>query len=137
MSITFSTKKSTTTFTSKEVLIGSKADAYILETIEILNPELWGIDQPNLYDVEVKVLSENSLLDSQTLKTGIRKAELKADGFYLNDQKVFINGTNRHQEYPYIGYALSDEANYRDAVKIKNAGFDFVRLSHYPHSESL
>ena len=137
LSITFSTKKSTTTFTSKEVLIGSKADAYILETIEILNPELWGIDQPNLYDVEVKVLSENSLLDSQTLKTGIRKAELKADGFYLNDEKVFINGTNRHQEYPYIGYALSDEANYRDAVKIKNAGFDFVRLSHYPQTEAF
>jgi beta-galactosidase len=137
LSITFSTKKSTTTFTSKEVLIGSKADAYILETIEILNPELWGIEQPNLYDVEVKVLSENSLLDSQTLKTGIRKAELKADGFYLNDQKVFINGTNRHQEYPYIGYALSDEANYRDAVKIKNAGFDFVRLSHYPQTEAF
>ena len=137
LSITFSTKKSTTTFTSKEVLIGSKADAYILETIEILNPELWGIDQLNLYDVEVKVLSENSLLDSQTLKTGIRKAELKADGFYLNDQKVFINGTNRHQEYPYIGYALSDEANYRDAVKIKNAGFDFVRLSHYPQTEAF
>ncbi len=137
LDITFSNQNNTTTFTSKEVLIGSKADAYILETIEILNPELWGIDQPNLYDVEVKVLSENSLLDSQTLKTGIRKAELKADGFYLNDQKVFINGTNRHQEYPYIGYALSDEANYRDAVKIKNAGFDFVRLSHYPQTEAF
>ena len=137
LDITFSNQNNTTTFTSKEVLIGSKADAYILETIEILNPELWGIDQPNLYDVEVKVLSENSLLDSQTLKTGIRKAEVKADGFYLNDQKVFINGTNRHQEYPYIGYALSDEANYRDAVKIKNAGFDFVRLSHYPQTEAF
>lgn len=137
LDITFSNQNNTTTFTLKEVLIGSKADAYILETIEILNPELWGIDQPNLYDVEVKVLSENSLMDSQTLKTGIRKAELKADGFYLNDQKVFINGTNRHQEYPYIGYALSDEANYRDAIKIKNAGFDFVRLSHYPQTEAF
>ena len=137
LDITFSNQNNTTTFTSKEVLIGSKADAYILETIEILNPELWGIDQPNLYDLEVKVLSENSLLDSQTLKTGIRKAEVKADGFYLNNEKVFINGTNRHQEYPYIGYALSDEANYRDAVKIKNAGFDFVRLSHYPQTEAF
>lgn len=137
LEITLSTQNSQTKFTSKEVVIGSKADASILENIEILKPELWGIDQPNLYDVEVKVLSEKSVLDLQTLKTGIRKAALKTDGFYLNDEKLFINGTNRHQEYPYVGYALSDEANYRDAVKIKNAGFDFVRLSHYPQTEAF
>ncbi len=137
LEITFSTPNSKKKFTSKEVVIGSKTDESITSTLEILNPELWGIEQPNLYDVEVKVLSENSLLDSQTLKTGIRKAEIKADGFYLNGKPLFINGTNRHQEYPYIGYALSDEANYRDAVKIKNAGFDFVRLSHYPQTEAF
>jgi len=137
LGITFSTQKSQTKFTSKEVVIASKADESIVETIEIINPELWGIEAPHLYSVEVNVISENVTLDTQTLKTGIRKVELKADGFYLNDEKLFINGTNRHQEYPYVGYALSDEANYRDAVKIKNAGFDFVRLSHYPQTEAF
>jgi len=124
-------------FTSDEQIIEPKATTSISKNITLSNPKLWGIENPNLYELEVKIISEGQTLDSQTLTTGIRKAELKADGFYLNDEKVFINGTNRHQEYPYIGYALSDEANYRDAVKIKNAGFDFVRLSHYPHSESF
>ena len=124
-------------FTTDELTIEPNAAASILQNIAIATPKLWGIENPNLYEVQVNIISEGQTLDSQTLTTGIRKAELKADGFYLNDEKVFINGTNRHQEYPYIGYALSDEANYRDAVKIKNAGFDFVRLSHYPHSESF
>ena len=137
LGITFSSKNKKTEFTTKEVMIASKTDESIIQNIEISNPSLWGIENPDLYEVEVNLISENSTVDSQTIKTGIRKAELKADGFYLNDKKLFINGTNRHQEYPYIGYALSDEANYRDAVKIKNAGFDFVRLSHYPQTESF
>jgi beta-galactosidase len=137
LEITFSSKNKKTEFTTKEVMIAAKTDESIIQNIEISNPSLWGIEQPDLYEAEVNVISENNTVDSQTIKTGIRKAELKADGFYLNDKKLFINGTNRHQEYPYIGYALSDEANYRDAVKIKNAGFDFVRLSHYPQTEAF
>ena len=58
----------------------------LLFRVQILNPTLWGIEHPDLYEVEVKVISENNILDSQTIKTGIRKAELKADGFYLNDE---------------------------------------------------
>ena len=136
-SITFKNDSETISFTTNEISMEPNSNASLSQNIEIFNPKLWGILNPNLYEVEVRLIADSKTIDSQTIKTGIRKAELRADGFYLNEEKVFINGTNRHQEYPYIGYALSDEANYRDAVKIKNAGFDFVRLSHYPHAESF
>ena len=135
--MTFKNGSEKTEFSTNEVTIESNSTTSLSQVIEISNPKLWGIENPNLYEVTIHLIADSKTIDSQTIKTGIRKAELKADGFYLNDEKLFINGTNRHQEYPYIGYALSDEANYRDAVKIKNAGFDFVRLSHYPHSESF
>ena len=135
--ITFVNGDEKISFSTKEVILEPNSAASFLQNIEIANPKLWGIEKPNLYEVAINLVSENQIVDTQILKIGIRKAELKADGFYLNDEKLFLNGTNRHQEYPYVGYALSDEANYRDAVKIKNAGFDFVRLSHYPQTESF
>lgn len=103
----------------------------------VKNPRLWSPETPDLYQMNVILLANNAPMDQWSERVGIRKIELNDEGFFLNGQKRFISGTNRHQEYPYIGYALSDEAQYRDAVKIKNAGFDFVRLSHYPQAEAF
>ncbi|MCV9930201.1 DUF4982 domain-containing protein [Flavobacterium sp. LS1R49] len=124
-------------FKSENFAIKSNTDFTLVQKISVKKPKLWSIKNPNLYQLEVQVILDNKIVDSNLLKVGIRKSELKADGYYLNDKKIYLNGTNEHQEYPYLGYAISDEAQYRDAVKIKNAGFDFVRLSHYPHAEAF
>ena len=124
-------------FKSKVFVIQANSDKAITQNVVVENPKLWSISNPNLYNLEVQVISNNKTIDRYSEKVGIRKSEIKADGYYLNDEKLYITGTNEHQEYPYLGYAISDEAQYRDAVKIKNAGFDFVRLSHYPHAEAF
>ncbi len=110
-------------------------DSQVKLTVD--SPELWSPEHPYLYHLVTKVYDAGQLTDSLTTNVGIRELQLTAEGFYLNGEKTFLRGTNRHQEYPYLGYALSDEAHWRDAVKIKEAGFDMVRLSHYPHSESF
>lgn len=124
-------------FKSEEFLINANSDKAITQNIIVNNPKLWSISKPNLYHLEVQLVSNNKIVDSYSEKIGIRKSEIKDDGYYLNDEKLYITGTNTHQEYPYLGYAISDEAQYRDAVKIKNAGFDLVRMSHYPHAEAF
>ena len=105
--------------------------------IEIPNPELWSPESPYLYTLKVELIHRGELFDQLSLRTGVRTFRFEQDGFYLNGEKMFIRGTNRHQEYPYIGYALSDNARYRDAWKIKEAGFNLVRMSHYPQSPAF
>ena len=124
-------------FKSKDVVLNANSDKAVIQNIDVDSPKLWSVSQPNLYCLEVQVIENNKIIDSYVEKIGIRKSEIKEDGYYLNDEKLYITGTNQHQEYPYLGYAISDEAQYRDAVKIKNAGFDIVRMSHYPHSEAF
>jgi beta-galactosidase len=124
-------------FNSEEFLINANSDKEISQNIIVNKPKLWSISKPNLYQLEVQLISNNKIVDHYSEKIGIRKSEIKEDGYYLNDEKLYISGTNQHQEYPYLGYAISDEAQFRDAVKIKNAGFDFVRMSHYPHAEAF
>lgn len=73
-------------------------------------------------------------MDVRESLIGIRRIELSPDGLRVNGEKMFLRGVNCHQEYPYVGYAISPQAEYRDAKLIKEADFDYVRLSHYPHS---
>lgn len=101
------------------------------------NPELWSPNTPNLYHLKTEIFQDGQLVDEEITRIGIKTIKFVGQDFYLNDKKTFLRGVNRHQEYPYVGYALSDNANYRDAKKIKDAGFDYVRLSHYPQSSAF
>ncbi len=104
----------------------------------VKNPRLWSLESPQLYSLKVIAICNGRCVDSVLEETGIRAFSVQdRDGIVLNGQRIRLYGTNRHQEYPYIGNALSDNAQYRDAVKIKEAGFNFVRCSHYPQSPAF
>jgi len=107
------------------------------ESLTISNPQLWSPETPYLYELKVELLQNGNVIDMEVQKLGVKTIRIDKNGFYLNDGKIVIRGTNRHQEYPYLGNAVSDNAQYRDAYKIKLAGFNFVRTSHYPQSNSF
>lgn len=108
------------------------------QKITVLKPDLWSPDHPNLYLLTTEVWSNGSLTDEFSQKIGIRKLSFtRTEGFKLNDKPLRIVGTNRHQDCPFIGNALSDAAQFRDLKRIKEAGINFVRLSHYPQAPSV
>ena len=95
---------------------------------------LWTLDDPALYEVEAE-LSTASTLDQTTVRTGFRTAAFTPDGFLLNGQPLKLLGLNRHQAYPYVGYAMPRRAQRRDADLLKfDLGCHLVRTSHYPQS---
>ena len=124
-------------FESNEATLTKLADKAISTNIEVISPYLWSPKAPNLYHLKTEIISDGVVLDKEEIRIGIKTVKFVNQELYLNGEKTFLRGVNRHQEYPYIGYALSDQANYRDAKKIKDAGFDYVRLSHYPQSPAF
>lgn len=109
----------------------------VVQDLEVVAPALWSPHAPHLYRLRTEVVEDGAVVDEETICAGIRRIAISAAGFEINGERMFLRGTNRHQEYPYVGYALSDAAQFRDARKIKDAGFDYIRLSHYPHAPAF
>ncbi len=97
----------------------------------------WHVDHPYLYELILELTdSKGTVIDAKTVTFGFRTVEFKADGFYLNGKKLKIRGLNRHQSYPYVGYAMPESMQRYDAEILKyELGLNAVRTSHYPQSQ--
>ncbi len=96
---------------------------------------LWDIKDPNLYDLSIVLSREGKSSDESVCRIGFRTAQFTPEGFFLNGRRVKIRGLNRHQSYPYVGYAMPKRAQEMDAELLKHElGVNLVRTSHYPQS---
>ena len=110
-------------------------DKVITLTAAIADPLLWDTEEANLYILKTQLYQDNTLLDETKTTFGIREAVFKKDGFYLNGRKLMIRGLNRHQSFPYVGYAMPKSMQRLDADLLKKElGLNAVRTSHYPQS---
>lgn len=99
---------------------------------------LWSPENPTLYEIKTQLVKGEEILDEVIHSFGFRKAEFQKDGFYLNGKKYKIRGLNRHQSYPYVGYAMPKSMQVMDAdVLKKELGLNAVRTSHYPQSHDF
>ena len=104
-------------------------------TIDCPKVKPWDTEHPILYTCRVSLLKIGKVMDTREHKVGFRTAEFRADGFYLNGKKTFLRGLNRHQCYPYVGYAAPESLQREDARILKEElGCNAVRTSHYPQS---
>ena len=96
----------------------------------------WDGVHPKLYTLRTELMRGEEVVDRTETRFGFREAIFKQDGFYLNGTKVKLRGLNRHQSYPYVGYAMPKSMQEMDAELIKKElGLNAVRTSHYPQSQ--
>ena len=94
--------------------------------------QYWSLESPTLYTLEI-MDSDGNMMKQERI--GFREIELKSEGVFLNGEKIKICGLNRHQSYPYVGYAMPAAPQRLDADILKDElGVNAVRTSHYPQS---
>ena len=105
------------------------------EINNLKNINLWDIDNPSLYKLDITIETPHGI-DNINESFGFRSANFNKNGFMLNGNPLKIRGLNRHQSFPYVGYALGKSAQYKDAEILKyDLRVNLVRTSHYPQSK--
>jgi beta-galactosidase len=107
-------------------------------TPPVAKPKLWHPDHPFLYTAVSKVLDGGKVADNYTTPFGFRWFKWTADqGFFLNGEHLYFKGADVHQDHAGWGDAVADSGFHRDVKLVKDAGFQFIRGSHYPHAPAF
>jgi len=111
----------------------------ITQRFLVKKPHLWSPETPYLYSIATRIKEGKQSLDGGITKIGIRSFEFKGkDGFWLNGKKYHqLVGANRHQDFAYVGNALPNSQQWRDAKRLRDAGFTIIRTAHYPQDPSF
>ena len=116
-----------------EVVMEDGTRKPIEKTIHVENPHLWSPDDPYLYHTTIE--AEGDVL---SVTYGIRTIEYSAEkGLLLNGQPIVLNGGCVHHDNGILGARAFDAAEYRRVRLLKEAGFNAIRTSHNPPSETF
>lgn len=118
--------------------IDAGADRTVEQTVPVANPQLWHPYAPYLYHLECRVVSGGKEIDRMTESIGIRTIRYTArEGFFINGERLYLRGANRHQAFPNVGDAASNSMQERDVMDMKKGGYNAVRAAHYPQDPAF
>ena len=106
--------------------------------VEIKNPCLWSAEEPELYDLELKIFDEaGALQEVIPQKVGFRRFEMKDGIMTLNGKRIVFKGVNRHDFSSVTGRYVSEEDYRKDLTVMKRNNINAIRTSHYPNASIL
>lgn len=125
--------------TKTNITLAAGESKAVKQKLSLTQPNLWSPKNPYLYRINSRVLENGKSIDGGTTKIGVRKAEFRGkEGFYLNGKPYGqLIGANRHQDFAYVGNALPNSQQWRDAKRLRDAGCEIIRVAHYPQDPSF
>ena len=116
-----------------EVVMEDGSRKPVSKRIDVENPHLWSPDDPYLYHTTIEAEG-----DVVPVTYGIRTIEYSAEkGLLLNGKPIVLNGGCVHHDNGILGASAFDAAEYRRVRLLKEAGFNAIRTSHNPPSETF
>ncbi|MDE6555790.1 MAG: glycoside hydrolase family 2, partial [Duncaniella sp.] len=125
--------------TSSAVTLKPGQSQTVTQTIKVKDPQLWSPDSPALYRMESRIKEGKQILDAGATRIGIRYFEFDGEkGFMLNGKPFGqLIGANRHQDFAYVGNAVPNSQQWRDAKRLRDAGCRIIRVAHYPQDPAF
>ncbi|HVX85672.1 MAG TPA: glycoside hydrolase family 2 TIM barrel-domain containing protein [Phycisphaerae bacterium] len=112
---------------------GPEDHSSFVQQVTLARPELWSVDHPSLYTLEVDLLENGKVVDTYTAPFGIRTAKFDPNtGFWLNGQNLKLKGVCLHEDAGSLGAAIPRQVWERRLRILKEAGVNAIRTSHNP-----
>jgi beta-galactosidase len=106
--------------------------------LSVASPELWSPETPSLYRLVTVIEVRGKEVDRHETTFGIRTLRFDPDqGFFLNEKRVFLKGTNNHQDHAGVGTAIPDRLQEFRIERLKAMGSNAYRASHHPPSPAF
>ncbi|MDO4162928.1 MAG: glycoside hydrolase family 2 TIM barrel-domain containing protein [Bacteroides sp.] len=123
---------------NRQIIAAHSTEKLVQTTKKLRKPQLWSPTSPILYKAISKLYKGKKLIDQEETTFGFRWMEWTADrGFFLNGEHLYFHGVNVHQDQAGWGDAVTEAGMHRDVSMMKEAGFDLIRGSHYPHAPAF
>ena len=109
----------------------------VVQLFDLMDARLWSPENPQMYLARTVVESASGTKDTYETPFGIRSAQFKADGFYLNGKKTFLKGVCLHHDAGALGAAWNEDAWVRRLTMLRKMGCNAIRCSHNPPAPEL
>lgn len=107
-------------------------------TFDVKQAKPWTAETPSLYKVHIVQRNDKGQDElAFSTYTGLRHLEIKDKLMYINGERLFMKGVNRHDTHPVYGRAIPLETMLQDVLLMKRNNVNHIRTAHYPNDARM